>query len=133
MRVLLHIGLVALGSAVGGLTRWGVHLGITRYTGVKWPWGTFFINVTGCLFLGWFATILSRRMLQPGGWPGSEEWRLLLVVGFAGGYTTFSTFGWESDMLFRAGDGIGSFLYIGFSVLVGLLAIRVGSMLAGGV
>jgi CrcB protein len=133
VRVLLHIGLVAFGSAVGGLARWGIHLGISRYTGTKWPWGTFFINVTGCLFLGWFATILLQRTRQPGGWPGGEEWRLLLAVGFAGGYTTFSTFGLESDLLFRAGEGLSAFLYLGFSVLLGLLAIRLGSMLAGGV
>lgn len=52
MRILVQIGLVALGSSLGGLTRWGVGVGAARLLGTALPYGTFFINVTGSLFLG---------------------------------------------------------------------------------
>ncbi|MFO0878429.1 MAG: fluoride efflux transporter CrcB [Gemmataceae bacterium] len=133
MRVLLHIGLVGLGSGLGGLTRWVVHLGLSRWLGKSWPIGTLLINVTGCLFLGWFATVLTRRMMASEDHAGLEELRLLLAVGFAGGYTTFSTFGVETDSLLREGNSLGATLYVVLSVVLGLLAVRFGAWLAGGV
>ena len=62
MHVLVQVGLVALGSALGGLTRWGVATLFGRWFGDAFPWGTFFINITGSLFLGWFAAVLAGRL-----------------------------------------------------------------------
>ncbi|MFO0927913.1 MAG: fluoride efflux transporter CrcB [Gemmataceae bacterium] len=128
---MMQIGLVALGSAVGGLTRWGVGLLAARYLGTRFPYGTLLINVTGCLFLGWFATFLSQRLVvPPTWWLQAEDLWLMIGVGFTGAYTTFSTFGYESDTLLRRGDPLLATIYVLASVLVGLIAVRCGVLLA---
>ena len=130
MRVLVQIGLVAFGSAVGGLARWGLGLLAGRLFGAGFPWGTFVINVSGCLFLGWFATLLGDRLLQGVGWIDADGLKLLLAVGFTGAYTTFSTFEYESDKMLREGDGFLGLTYIAVSVFLGLAAVRLGFYLA---
>ena len=132
MRLLLHAALVASGSALGGLARWGLHALAVRLLGKSWPYGTFLINVTGCLLLGWLAAVLTQR-IKLHDEAGVDEIRLLVGVGFCGAYTTFSTFGVESDSLFRAGSLTAGYLYVGLSVLCGLLAVRLGVYLGGGV
>lgn len=132
MRVFVHIGLVAFGSAVGGLLRWGVGLMAAWLFGTAFPWGTFLINVTGCLFLGWFATLLGDRLLQGVGWIDADGLRLMIAVGFTGAYTTFSTFEYESDKLLRDADGFLGLTYIFVSVFLGLAAVRLGVFLARG-
>src|SRR5204863_304097 len=83
----------AAGSALGGLTRWGVTLWFQRTLGPAFPWGTLFINVSGSLFLGWFATVLSEKLvLSETAWVRPDDLRLLVAIGFTGAYTTFSTF-----------------------------------------
>jgi CrcB protein len=130
-RLLLHAALVAGGSAVGGLARWGLHALAVRLLGPTWPYGTFAINVTGCLLLGWLATVLTARISE-GKVAGVDEIRLLVGVGFCGAYTTFSTFGVESDSLLRSGCLTAGYLYVGLSVLCGLSAVRLGCYLGGG-
>jgi fluoride exporter len=132
LRLLLHVGLVAGGSAVGGLARWALHAVSVRLLGKAWPYGTFVINVTGCLLLGWLAAYLTQR-IKLHDEAGVDELRLLVGVGFCGAYTTFSTFGVETDSLFRAGSLTAGLLYVGLSVLCGLLAVRLGVYLGGGV
>jgi CrcB protein len=124
-RFLFQALLVAGGSAAGGLARWLVGMGAAHVLGTGFPWGTFLINLSGCLALGWLGTLLADRLL-----PASEEVRLLLAVGFCGAYTTFSTFEYEADSLFKKGDGTLATLYIGLSVVLGLLAVRLGVILA---
>lgn len=132
MRLLLQIGLVALGSALGGVTRWGLGTLLTRLAGSRFPVATFLINVTGCLLLGWFAGWLRNQNIIPeDSWLATEELRLLVAVGFCGGYTTFSSYGLESDNLFRAGESWLGLLYVIGSVVAGLVAVRLGAMLAG--
>lgn len=130
MHVLVQIGLVAVGSALGGLTRWGVTVAAARCLGTNFPWGTFAINVSGSLFLGWFATVLSERLVGAGGWVRPDDLRLLVAVGFTGAYTTFSTFEYESHGLLRDGDGLAGTIYLIGSVLLGLIAVRLGIHLA---
>ena len=132
MRLLFQIGLVALGSAIGGLARWGVATVAARWLGTAFPWGTFFINISGSLFLGWFTTVLAERLP-----PGAHAWRvrpddlrLMIAVGFTGAYTTFSTFEYESHGLLKDGDGLAGMTYVFLSVFLGLLAIRCGIFLA---
>jgi CrcB protein len=129
--VLTQIGLVAFGSALGGLARWGVTVGAARLLGTAFPWGTLFINLSGSLFLGWFLTALADRLPTGGdGWVRPDDLRLLVAVGFTGAYTTFSTFEYESHGLLRDGDGLAGLTYLFCSVFFGLLAVRLGMMLA---
>ncbi len=130
VRVMVQIGLVAFGSALGGLARWGVGLLAARWFGTGFPWGTFIINVSGCLFLGWFATLLGDRLLPAVGWIDADGLRLMLAVGFTGAYTTFSTFEYESDKMLREGDGFLGLTYVFASVFLGLAAVRLGVFLA---
>jgi CrcB protein len=129
--VLSQIGLVAFGSALGGLARWGVTVGSARLFGTAFPWGTFVINLSGSLFLGWFMTILSNRLPADGvGGLRPDDLRLMVAVGFTGAYTTFSTFEFETHGLLRDGDGLLGMSYLFGSVFLGLLAVRLGIMLA---
>ncbi|HWB14408.1 MAG TPA: fluoride efflux transporter CrcB [Pirellulales bacterium] len=131
MRLLLQIGLVAFGSACGGLLRWGVGTGTARLLGTALPYGTFIINVSGSLFLGWFLTLLADRMvLSEHPWLRPDDLRLMIAVGFTGAYTTFSTFEWEAHGLLRDGETWAGTLYILLSVVVGLVAVRWGVSLA---
>lgn len=133
MRSLVQVLLVALGSAVGGLLRWGVSTAAARLLGTRFPHGTFFINISGSLFLGWFATLLGDRLLNlQGFWLKEDELRLLVAVGFTGAYTTFSTFEYESNSLLREGNGLLGMIYLFASVFLGLMAVRLGVFLARG-
>jgi CrcB protein len=131
VKLFYQVALVAIGSALGGLARWGVGLCAARYFGTGFPWGTFLINITGCLLLGWFSTVITEQLLlgnvtriHP------DDLRLIIAVGFTGAYTTFSTFEFESNTLFQNGEGIKGFTYLAASVLLGLLAVRIGIGLA---
>ena len=135
MRVVVQIVLVALGSALGGLARWGVGLGVPRLLEsvgltTTFPWATFLINVSGSLFLGWLSTLLADRVLPDNGWLRPDDLRLMLAVGFTGAYTTFSTFEYESEKMLREGDGLLGTTYLFASVFLGLVAVRCGMMLA---
>jgi CrcB protein len=130
VRVFVQIGLVAFGSALGGLARWGLGLAVARLFGTAFPWGTFLINITGCLFLGWFATLLGDRLLPGIGWLDADDLRLMVAVGFTGAYTTFSTFEFEADGMLKEGDGFAGLTYIFGSVFLGLVAVRLGVLLA---
>ncbi|HVX11984.1 MAG TPA: fluoride efflux transporter CrcB [Pirellulales bacterium] len=131
MRLLFQIGLVAFGSACGGLLRWGIGTGAARLLGTALPYGTFVINISGSLFLGWFLTLLADRMvLSEHPWLRPDDLRLMIAVGFTGAYTTFSTFEWEAHGLFRDGESFAATLYLLLSVVLGLLAVRWGVSLA---
>jgi CrcB protein len=131
VRILTEAALVALGSSLGGLARWGAATAATRISGALFPFGTFLINILGSLFLGWFLTVLSDRLLlSQSRWIHPEQLRLLVAVGFTGSFTTFSTFEFESYALFRDGAATAGMLYMIGSVVVGLIAVRMGVQLA---
>lgn len=131
MRVLLQIMLVCLGSSLGGLSRWGTSVLVSRYLGTAFPYGTFLINIVGSFILGWFMTFLTERYMNWDHVPlHPEDLRLLVAVGFTGAFTTFSTFEYESDVLFKGGQGLMAILYISLSVGIGLLAMRAGISMA---
>jgi fluoride exporter len=125
LQVLHHATLVAAGAALGGLLRWGVGLAFAAWVGAAFPWGTLFINVTGCLFLGWFGKWLTDRLPQR-----TEELRLFVAVGFCGAYTTFSSYELEASHLLRDGMGVLAALYLAGSVVLGLAAVQLGIWLA---
>jgi CrcB protein len=122
---------VAVGSAIGGLARWGVGVWFGRWLGTAFPWGTLFINISGSLFLGWFTTVLAERLvLSESSWLRADDLRLLVAYGFTGAYTTFSTFEYETYKLASDGDALAAAAYVALSVFVGLAAVRLGVILA---
>jgi len=130
MHTAMQVLLVAIGSSLGGLARWGVTAWFGRLFGTAFPWGTLFINVSGSLFLGWFTTILAERLVLDKSWLKADDLRLLVAVGFTGAYTTFSTFEYESHSLLGDGDALAASAYVALSVFFGLLAVRGGVILA---
>ena len=115
--------LVMLGGGVGSLARYVAGAVITRRFGALFPLGTLVVNVTGSFLIGLLMTLLSERLPHP-------HWRLLLVVGFLGGYTTFSSFEWETFSAVRGGGmWIGLANVVG-SVTLGYAAVWLGAVLA---
>jgi CrcB protein len=116
--------MIMLGGATGSLTRFLVGSAIMSRVASRFPFGTIFVNVTGSFLIGFIMTILTER-LKP-----HQNWRFLLVVGFLGGYTTFSTFEYETLGLVREGSRwLGVFNAIG-SVVLGYLAVWLGAAVA---
>jgi CrcB protein len=128
--LLFQIFLVSAGSMLGGLARWGMAELCGWLFGKTFPYGTFLINITGSLFLGWFMTVLGERVIGEESWLKVDDLRLLVAVGFTGAYTTFSTFEYESHSLLRDGDGLAAMTYLFGSVFLGLVAVRCGILLA---
>ncbi len=120
------ITLVSLGSAVGGNLRYYLGRWIDQQ-GWPWgfPWGTLVINVSGSFLLGFLAIIFLERLLPP-----RRELYLLLGTGFCGGYTTFSTFEWETYKLIREQNYLAAGGNIFLSVLLGLIGVIAGVLLA---
>lgn len=115
---------IVAGAVVGAPLRYFVQGRVQDATSSLFPWGTMVVNVTGCLVIGLLLTLAEERELL------SREARLLLVVGFLGSYTTFSTFGWETFALLRDNEFIQAAGNVTLSTLVGLLGVWAGTALA---
>ena len=114
---------VMLGSAVGGGTRFLLGSFIQTRAGGAFPLGTLVINITGSLVLGFIFRYAAGSTVSP-------EVRALLTTGFCGGYTTFSTFSWETVRLIEDGDWYRAAWYIGLSVVLSLAGAFAGIGLA---
>lgn len=133
MKLLYQAMLVASGSALGGLARWGVASISGRLFGTAFPWGTFLINMSGCLLLGWFYAVISEQLAAgKSAWLHVDDLRLVIAVGFAGAFTTFSTFELETYQLMRDGEPLKGMAYPLASVVLGFLAVRLGVLIATG-
>ncbi len=86
----LQLLLIAVFGAVGTLARYGLQGLVQLRVSSAFPYGTLMINLTGCFFLGLIGQFILNRMVL------RQDWRLAITVGFFGGYTTFSSFGWET-------------------------------------
>lgn len=115
---------VAIGGAVGCVSRFFLGSLIQLRTGASFPTGTLIINITGSFLLGF----IMRYALQSGAI--SPEVRLLLTTGFCGGYTTFSTFSYETALLIDDGEYGRAAFYASASVIVSLLGTFAGFALA---
>ena len=114
---------VAIGGALGALSRYGVDTWVERRSDSLFPGATFLINVSGCFAVGFIVAALVDRHRAP-------EWmRIGLVVGFCGGYTTFSTFAQETLDTLEARDVATAALYVSASIAVGLVAVLAGTRL----
>ena len=120
-----QIALVALGGSTGSVLRYLASLWIMKRFSYKFfPLGTFIVNITGCFILGFLLGLLFSYNIK------SEESKLLLIVGFCGGFTTFSALSSESLHLFETGNYWTLAFYITGSVLLGLVAVWTGNLLS---
>lgn len=88
------------------------------------PWGTLLVNVLGCLAIGVLITVFERERVLP------LEWRIALVGGFLGGFTTFSAFGLELFTFVQEGDWMRGLAYASASLVLGVLAVFAGAALS---
>ncbi len=117
--------LVFVGSGAGGLLRYALGGLIQTWWGPAFPMGTMLVNISGCFAKGFLATAFAGQL------PLREEYRLVLLVGVLGGYTTFSSFGRETIVLMEEGAWARAGAYVLTSVIVGLAAVWLGGLLAG--
>jgi CrcB protein len=115
-----NILLVGLGGGLGSMARYLCQRWIGAIALQPFPWGTFAVNITGCFLIGIFWGLSFRSF------DSNETWKLFLMTGLCGGFTTFSAFTLESIGLVREQKLALFFLYIGGSVILGLLATYIG-------
>ncbi len=120
----MNIIIIGIGGFIGSITRYGMAFWIGQRWGRSFPLGTFVINVSGSFVIGLLMTLFTERLLV------NPQWRLLLVVGFLGAYTTFSTFEYETGTLVRDGEWLIAGMNVVFSVMAGFIALKLGEMLA---
>jgi CrcB protein len=122
------IFVIGLGGGIGSISRYLIGGYISRLLATTFPAGavvgTFVVNITGCFIIGLLFGLSNRHAWL------TFEWRLFLITGICGGYTTFSSFSYESIELFRHGNYLYFLLYVLCSVLLGLLATVGGAALA---
>jgi len=115
---------VLAGAGLGGLARYVAGSWIMLKYGGRFPLGTLIINVTGSFLIGVLMTLLTERF-NP-----HPNWRLFLVVGVLGGYTTFSSFEYEIYQSVRDGARWMGLLYLTGSVVLGYMGVWMGALLA---
>lgn len=115
---------IGIGGFLGTLGRYIVSTMVYRYLGVSFPYGTLTVNLIGCFLFGLVSGLFEERHLL------TPATRLFLTVGVLGGFTTFSSFGDETLVLLKSGKPAVACLYVGASVLVGVVAVWIGSVVA---
>lgn len=117
-----NILLVGFGGGIGSIARFLFQKYLYAWYPHTFPFGTFLVNILGCFLIGLFYGLAEKgNVLNP-------EWRLLLITGFCGGYTTFSTFAMENVILFKNGEFLYFGLYIAGSVILGIAATFCGML-----
>lgn len=120
---MLKFLLIALGGGAGAVLRYTMQ-GLVQPRASVFPFGTLIVNITGCLAIGFLMALFTGPYLI------REEYRLGIITGVLGGYTTFSSFGWETMQLLEQRQWGMALLYVGLSVIVGLLATFAGIRLS---
>ena len=119
--MLTRLLLVALGGAVGALARYGVAEACKNRFGDGLPVGTIVVNLIGCFAIGCLGSLIIEET--------RPEARALVIVGFLGSLTTFSTFAWEARDLFANGEPIKAILYVAASNALGILGVTLGFLI----
>jgi fluoride exporter len=118
MRSLLYVG---IGGGLGSILRYVVQVFVGRHVPLIFPLGTFLVNCSGCFLIGIFYSLASKYTTI------TPEWRLFLITGICGGFTTFSTYSYDGLMLLKQGSNFAFLFYVLGSVVLGLLATFAGA------
>jgi len=119
---LLKYVVIGIGGFAGALARYALGSYIGSRLGVRFPYGTFVINMSGSFLLGFIAALLARST-------ASQYWRYLIPIGFIGAYTTFSTFEYETLRAVQDGQPMIGLLNVVLSVVIGFVAVWAGAAL----
>ena len=111
-------------GAIGTLARYGLQGLVQFRTPGTFPTGTLAVNLSGCLFAGLIGQFTLNHLVI------SPDWRMAITIGFFGGFTTFSSFGWETIKMLEDGEWQRATVYVALSVSVGLLLTWAGIRLA---
>lgn len=115
---------IAIGGSLGAIARYWVGSAVTGRLGTKFPYGTFVINITACIIIGFSLELLGKHAgLNP-------AWRYLIPTGFVGAYSTFSTFEWETFTSLQTGGFAVAGSYVVSSLVIGLIGIWCGVLIA---
>lgn len=120
----VQLGVIGIGGFVGAIARYGLSNLTHKVTGDGFPMGTLVVNAVGCLLIG----VVFFLAIERGHF--SAQMRLLIVTGFLGSLTTFSTFGQETVDLLRNGRGLAALGNISANVVIGLAAVAIGWAIA---
>lgn len=111
---------IAIGGSVGAVMRYLASTSVYQLFGTDFPYGTLTVNVVGSLLMGFISILLLERMMI------AEFWRPIIIIGFLGAFTTFSTFSMETFNLIEAGEMAKAFMNMLFSVVLCLAATWIG-------
>jgi len=114
---------LAAGSLVGGFSRYFLGSAVTKIFGSPFPHGTLAVNLIGCFLVGFLDTLAEEKFLL------SPNARLLLMIGFCGAFTTFSTLILETSNLIKVGEIVRAATNLGVSIIFGLILLRLGGFL----
>jgi fluoride exporter len=120
---LLKYLVIGVGGFLGAIARFMLGSYIGSRFGLRFPYGTFVINMTGCFLIGLLVPLLARTTASP-------YWRYFMPIGFIGAYTTFSTFEYETLRAVQDGQVITGLLNVTLSVVVGFIAVWLGAAIA---
>ena len=122
LREVEHFGvfLLGIGGALGALSRFLLSGWAHKTMGSNFPYGTLLINIAGCFLLGLLGTMADKGSFF------NPNLKLLVLIGFLGAFTTFSTFAYESWLLLKDGEALKMWLNLGGSIVLGLTAVLLG-------
>jgi fluoride exporter len=122
---LIKIVLVMIGGGLGSLSRYGITLLSIKLFGIRFPWGTLLVNLTGCFLIGLSFALAERSSLM------NPSVRLFFITGFLGGLTTFSTYGYETFNAIYMGNQWAAIGNVLFNNVAGLILVFLGFRLGG--
>jgi CrcB protein len=111
---------LVVGSVAGGLARYYMAGSAHRFFGPTFPYGTLIVNLTGCFLIGFLSALAEGKFAM------SQNLKLLLMVGFCGAFTTFSTFMLETGNLMKDGEALRAFMNVFLSFVIGFILFKAG-------